>query len=309
AVLVYALERKRDERSFVHTHGEILKTIENAGKVGGGSFAVFKVSGIADTNLLTKVQEGKTLTNIESEKFQKAKERVMSLCEAAHQYNVGIMVDGEESWFQDVIDEMVYEAMEKFNKETAIVFNTFQLYRKDMLRLLKDAHHDAVAKGYFLGAKLVRGAYMDKERNRANEMSYPDPIQPNKAATDKDYDQALQFCINNKQRVYLVSGSHNENSNLILSELVDLHGLSRSDKRVCFSQLYGMSDHISFNLAKAGYNVVKYLPYGPVQEVIPYLSRRAKENSSITGQTGRELKLIQQEIRRRKTLPQLPKIA
>ncbi|MEX2512489.1 MAG: proline dehydrogenase family protein [Cyclobacteriaceae bacterium] len=309
AILDYALEGEKEERGFEHTHREILKTSQHAGKKGRGSFAVFKVSGIADTTLLTKVQEGKTLTTLESEKFQKAKKRVMSLFEAAHQYNVGIMVDGEESWFQDVIDEMVYEAMEKFNKETAIVYNTFQLYRKDMLRLLKDAHHDAVAKGYFLGAKLVRGAYMEKERARANEMGYPDPIQSNKAATDKDYDKALQFCINNKQRVYLISGSHNENSNLILSELVDLHGLSRSDKRVSFSQLYGMSDHISFNLAKAGFNVVKYLPYGPVKEVIPYLSRRAKENESITGHTSREFKLIQQEIRRRKNLPKLPKIA
>ncbi len=308
-LLDYSVEGKKEDSSFDQTQKEILQIIENAKGNEHLPFAVFKVSGIADTGLLTKVQEGKSLSAEEKESFKKAKERIMALCEAAYQANTSILIDGEESWFQDVIDDIALEAMEKFNKETAVVYNTYQLYRRDMLRKLKDAHHDAVAKSYFLGAKLVRGAYMEKERERAEEMGYDDPIHPTKFATDKDFDKALQFCVNNKQRIYLVNGSHNELSNTILTELIDLHGLDRADKRVYFSQLYGMSDHISFNLSKAGFNVVKYLPYGPVKEVLPYLYRRAEENTSITGQTKRELQLIKQEIHRRKHQPKLPKIA
>jgi proline dehydrogenase len=219
------------------------------------------------------------------------------------------MVDGEESWFQDITDSWVLEAMKLYNKEEAVVFNTFQMYRKDMSRKLKDTHHEAVANGFFLGVKLVRGTYMEKERINAKKNSYPDPIHPTKEATDKAYNEALQFCINNKQRVSLVNGSHNELSNLILAELIDLHGLKRADSRFYFSQLYGMSDPISFNLAKAGFNVVKYLPYGPVKEVLPYLGRRVKENSGISKQTQSEQTLIKKEILRRKNLKKLPKIA
>lgn len=309
AILDYSVEGKKEESSFESTKKELLKTIEASKGKANLPFTVFKVSGIADTGIMEKKQAGNTLSPTETEQFIKGKERLMALCEAAFQANVRIMVDSEESWFQEVVDEMVFEAMNKFNQKTAIVFNTFQMYRHDMLKRLKDAHHDSVAKGYFLGVKLVRGAYLEKERERAEKMGYKSPVHKQKTDTDRDFDKALQFCINNKQRVYLVSGTHNELSNLILSELVDLHGMKRSDKRVYFAQLYGMGDHISFNLAKAGYNVVKYLPYGPVQEVLPYLSRRAEENSAISGQSSRELQLIKQEIRRRKHLPKLPKIA
>jgi proline dehydrogenase len=301
-ILDYSVEGKIEIASYERTKEEILKTIREASGKENLPFAVFKVSGIANIHVLTKVQANQELNQEEREAYGRAERRIEELFAEAYRSQVRIMVDGEESWFQDVIDRWVKEAMRKYNQETAIVYNTYQLYRHDMLRNLKDAHHDAVANGYFLGAKLVRGAYMEKERERAKEKGYPSPIQPSKDATDRDYDQALQFCINNKQRVFLVSGSHNEISNHILTELVDLHGMKRNDGRVYSAQLYGMSDAISFNLAKAGFNVAKYLPYGPVAEVLPYLSRRVEENSGIAGQSSREYLQIKTEIARRKSV-------
>ncbi|MCC5937518.1 MAG: proline dehydrogenase family protein [Lunatimonas sp.] len=299
-ILDYSVEGKKELSSFEATKAQILQTIREGSGNPHLPFAVFKVSGIANVDVLTKVQAGEVLDQAETEALQRAEKRIGEIFAAAAEAGVRIMVDGEESWFQDVIDRWVLSAMATYNRETAIVYNTFQLYRHDMLRRLKDAHHDAVAKGYFLGAKLVRGAYMEKERERAKEKGYPSPIQPDKEATDRDYDRALQFCINNKQRIFLVSGTHNELSNQVLSELVDLHGMKRNDPRVYAAQLYGMSDAISFNLAKAGYNTAKYLPYGPVAEVLPYLSRRVEENSGMAGQRSREYKQIKQELARRK---------
>lgn len=302
-ILDYSVEGKIEIASYDRTKEEILKTIREANKMDHLPFAVFKVSGIANIYVLTKVQAGQALNQEEQDALARAERRIKDLFAEAHRFQVRIMVDGEESWFQDVIDGWLKDAMREYNQETAIVYNTFQLYRQDMLRNLKDAHHDAVANGYFLGAKLVRGAYMEKERDRASEKGYPSPIQPNKEATDRDFNQALQFCINNKQRVFLVSGSHNELSNHMLTELVDLHSMNRNDDRVYSAQLYGMSDAVSFNLAKAGFNVAKYLPYGPVAEVLPYLSRRVEENSGIAGQSSREYLQIRKEIARRKSLP------
>lgn len=309
SVLDYSVEGRKEEHRLIAAGEEIQQTIVEAGKNPHLAFAVFKVSGIADTEILQKVQKNKQLSEAETESFLGSKARFMSLCENAAQQKVRLLVDGEESWFQEIIDEWVQEAMRVYNKEKAIVFATFQMYRKDMLGRLRDARHDAVAQGYFLGAKLVRGAYMEKERVNAKNQGEADPIHPTKEATDNAFNEALKFCIDNKQRVSLVNGSHNEWSNVLLAELVDLHGLSRSDERIYFSQLYGMSDPISFNLAQAGFNVVKYLPYGPIREVLPYLARRVDENSGISGQAGRELQRINQEMRRRKSLPKLPTIA
>tara|TARA_R110002051_G_scaffold111882_2_gene184470 strand:- start:171 stop:923 length:753 start_codon:yes stop_codon:yes gene_type:complete len=247
---------------------------------------------------MIKVQAGETLTKDESLSFERMKNRVDQLCSAAFQKGIKILVDAEESWFQDVIDDLAYEAMEKYNRESCIVYNTYQMYRHDMLGRLKAAEAVAKAKGYLLGAKLVRGAYMEKEAERAEEMGYPSPIQPNKAATDKDYNIGVEFCIENG--VYLVSGSHNEASNHLVVELIEKHGIEKGSDRVFFAQLYGMSDNISFNLADAGYRVLKYVPYGPVEKVMPYLIRRASENSSIAGQSSREFMLIKKEIERRK---------
>ncbi|WP_143960109.1 proline dehydrogenase family protein [Litoribacter populi] len=302
SILDYSVEGEGDEESFDNTKEEILKTIEKAAKSMHISFAVFKVTGLGDFEIMTKIQEKEPLSDEEQASFERLRGRFDELCKAAHDAKVRILVDAEESWFQDVIDDMVYEAMEKYNRETAIVYNTYQMYRHDMLQRLKGAHLDAVAKQYYLGVKLVRGAYMEKERQRALDMGYESPIQPTKEASDKDYNDALQFCINNKQRVFLVSGSHNELSNVMLTELMSLHGLKPDDERMFFAQLYGMSDNISFNLAKAGYNVMKYVPYGPVESVMPYLARRAEENTSMAGQSSREFDLIKKEIARRKAI-------
>ncbi|WP_375583815.1 proline dehydrogenase family protein [Cyclobacterium xiamenense] len=246
SILDYSVEAKKEEAGFVAAAEEIERTLQEAEKNPHLAFAVFKVSAIADTKLLQKVQAKQQLSEGETASFERAEERFMALCRRAAERNVRLLIDGEESWFQEIIDEWVRKAMRQYNSEKAVVFNTFQMYRKDMLRRLKDARHDAVANGYFLGAKLVRGAYLEKERAHAEARGLSDPIHASKEATDEAYNEALLFCVNNKQRVSLVSGSHNEWSNALLAELLDLHGLSRSDERVFFSQLYGMSDPIFF---------------------------------------------------------------
>ena len=209
-------------------------------------------------------------------------------------------MDAEDSWIQNTIDYLASEMMEKYNKEQPIVFNTYQMYRADMLTNLREAFHRAVMHNYYLGVKMVRGAYMEKERERAAKMNYSDPIHISKEATDDCFNKGLAFCMDNKQRIALVCGSHNEYSNQYLALLMQKHGLNSNDNRVWFAQLLGMSDNISFNLAKAGYNVVKYVPYGPVEAVMPYLLRRAAENTSVAGQSSRELMWIRKELQRRK---------
>jgi len=222
------------------------------------------------------------------------------LCQTAYDNDIPILIDAEDVAFQKFIDEVVDANMEKFNKKKAIVFNTYQMYRIDRLDVLEKAYKRAVEKGYFLGAKFVRGAYMEKERARAAEMGYTDPIQPDKDSTDRDYNAAIKFCIERIDRISIFNGTHNEYSSRYMTELMAEHGIKKDDPRCWFSQLYGMSDHISFNLASEGYNVAKYMPFGPVRSVLPYLIRRTEENTSISGQTGRELSLIQKEMNRRK---------
>lgn len=300
-ILDYSVEGEKVEAGFEKTAQEIIKTIEKAKNSPDIPFSVFKVTGLASGTVLAKAQKG-TLSNEEKIRYEKIVERIDRICKTAYENKVRIFIDGEESWMQDAIDEIVYSMMRKYNVETPIVYNTFQMYRKDMLAKLKAAFQYAATYNYYLGAKLVRGAYMEKERERAAEEGYDDPIQPNKAATDEDYNRALKFCLDNKQRVALCSGSHNEYSNYYLTVLMEKHGLKNNDERVYFAQLYGMSDNISFNLVKAGYNVAKYVPYGPVEAVMPYLFRRAEENTSIAGQTSREFLLIKRELQRRKAV-------
>lgn len=300
-ILDYAVEGEKTEEGFDKTTVEIIKTIDKAKKLTAIPFCVFKVTGLASSFILEKKQKGE-LEEKDVPAYENILRRVESICKYAYESNVRILVDGEESWMQDAIDEIVYDMMRKYNIEGPIVYNTYQMYRKDMLAQLKIAFQHAATYQYYLGVKLVRGAYMEKERHRAAAHGYEDPIHRNKAATDSDYNRALKFCLDNKQRVALCSGSHNEYSNYYLILLMEKHGLNNNDERVYFAQLYGMSDNISYSLAKAGFNVAKYVPYGPVRSVMPYLFRRAQENTSIAGQSSRELLLVKKELARRKKI-------
>ena len=298
-ILDYSVEGKSSEQDFESSVQEILATIEEAGRNEMVPLAVFKVTGLASFSLLEKVHAGTSLDPSEQEAWHRVQSRVESICSAASKVGIPVLIDAEESWVQDAIDTLSRDMMRQFNAERAIVYNTVQMYRVDRLDFVKSEIGLAREGGYHFGVKLVRGAYMEKERERAAERGYPSPIQPTKAACDADYDAAVAYLMENIDIAALCCGSHNENSNENLAQLMKAKGVAPGDPRIYFSQLLGMSDHISYTLAKAGYNVAKYVPYGPVREVIPYLIRRAEENSSITGQTGRELTLLLKELKRR----------
>lgn len=300
-ILDYSVEGEKTEGGFDKTTDEILHTFEKAKNNPNVPFCVFKVTGLAHVALLEKVQRKELLSAEEQTAFRRVKDRVNKICLKAFDFNVPVLIDGEETWIQGVIDALTYEMMRRYNHERAVVFNTFQMYRTDMMDNLREAHREAAESNYYLGVKIVRGAYMEKERERSKKLGYADPIHPTKKATDEMFDNGLEFCLANRQRISLVSGSHNEFSNHYLARLMEQHGLDPNDTRVWFAQLLGMSDNISFNLVKAGYNVVKYVPYGPVQSVMPYLLRRAAENTSVAGQSSRELVLIRKELKRRKS--------
>jgi proline dehydrogenase len=297
-ILDYAVEGEDNESSYDFTVTKILETIDLDAASEDISFSVFKVTGLAPFKLLEKIQNGEPLTSKENQEFEKVKQRIDSICNAAAAKDVRIMVDAEESWIQGTIDALVIDMMRKYNKEKAIVYNTFQMYRSDMPYNLDKALEMAEFEKFILGVKLVRGAYMEKERERAYDKKYSPPIFPSKEETDVAFDNALNFCIKNIHRISICCGSHNEKSNYFLISLMEKNKMDSNDDRVWFSQLYGMSDHITFNLAAAGYNVAKYVPFGPVESVMPYLFRRAEENKAVTGQ-GRELEMLQKEINRR----------
>lgn len=299
-ILDYSVEGKESETDFDHGAEEIIATVHRAKNDSNIPFCVFKVTGLARFALLEKVSAGKTLSTEEEAEWQRVFKRVEKICTTARDAHKPVFIDAEESWIQQAIDNLADAMMELCNKQEAIVYNTFQLYRKDRLEFLKTSHQRAAGKGYFMGAKLVRGAYMEKERDRAAQMGYPSPIQDTKENSDRDYDLAVRYCVEHIDRVALCAGTHNENSSRLLATLLDEKQIPHNHKHVYFSQLLGMSDHISFNLSHAGYNVAKYVPYGPVRDVLPYLIRRAQENTSVKGQTGRELSLIIKEKQRRK---------
>ncbi|MDH4057433.1 MAG: proline dehydrogenase family protein [Cyclobacteriaceae bacterium] len=299
AILDYSVEGEISEDGFEETTRETLRTIEKAKVSTNLPFCVFKPTGLGSAELLEKIQSKQELSQGERAAYERIKSRFDRICAKGHEYNIPILVDAEDSWYQQTIDRMVVDLMIKYNREKAIVFNTYQLYRTEGLGNLNSHFHEAVMNNVFFGAKLVRGAYMEKERERAEKFGYPSPIHPNKETTDDAFNKALTFCINNNQRISVMCGSHNEHSNYYLTILMEKHNIRKDDNRVWFAQLYGMSDNISFNLAKAGYNVVKYLPYGPIRSVMPYLFRRAEENTSVAGQSSRELTLIQKELKRR----------
>jgi proline dehydrogenase len=300
-ILDYSVEGKTSEEDFDATVDEIIATIERAKGNPKIPFAVFKVTGISRFGILERANDNETsLSEIEKAELRSVYDRVNKICESGFKSNVPVFIDAEETWIQDTIDRIVLEMMRKYNKQQAIVYNTLQMYRHNRLAFLKDQIALSKNENFHLGIKLVRGAYMEKERDRAIQKGYPSPIQPDKKSSDRDFDLALEVMVDNLDHIAFCAGTHNEQSSLYLTELLTKKGVDLSDKRVFFAQLLGMSDHISYNLAYHGYNVAKYVPYGPVKEVMPYLLRRADENTSVAGQTGRELNLIIKERKRRK---------
>jgi len=307
-ILDYGVEGKEGEANFEHATQEFIRVIEYAGKQQNIPFVSVKVTGLARFALLQKLNEAPRLRSgihaneAENEEWYRVCDRMYRICEAAANANVAVLVDAEESWIQDPIDRLTMEMMEVFNKEKAVVYNTIQLYRHDRLNFLKMSHSIAQQRSFVLGVKLVRGAYMEKERARAQQHGYPSPIQPNKQACDNDYNAAVIYCIDHINSIATIVATHNEQSSLLAAKLLTDKGLPLHHQHLHFSQLYGMSDNITFNLSKAGASVSKYLPFGPIRDVIPYLMRRAQENSSVSGQSGRELGLIKKEMERRKAL-------
>ena len=300
SVLDYSVEGGENPGQIEAALEETLQTVLNAAGNENIPFAVFKPTAFCRSDVLQKRSAGDPLEPDEEQEAERFRKRVDKLCSTAHSHGVRIMIDAEDYCYQDFVDEVVMEMMERYNTQRAIVYNTYQMYRRDRMERFRKDLEGARAKNFYLGIKFVRGAYMERERRRAEELGYPSPIHPDKVATDRDFDAALEFGVKNLDRVSIFSGTHNEKSCLHLARLMEEQGIARNDERCYFSQLYGMSDHISFNLANEGYNVAKYLPYGPVRHVLPYLIRRTEENTSIAGQTGRELSLILIEQRRRK---------
>jgi len=305
-ILDYGVEGKEGEANFDHATDEFIRVINYAATQKNIPFISIKVTGFARFSLLETLNEAPRLRSgvhdheDEVDEWERVKDRMYAICAAAAEKNIGVLVDAEESWIQDPVDRLTMEMMEEFNKEKAIVFNTIQLYRHDRLQFLKLSHKIAKQQGFILGAKLVRGAYMEKERSRASNRGYPSLIQPDKESTDRDYDAAVAYCIDSIESISFIVASHNERSNLLAFDLLEKKNIQHNHPHIHFSQLYGMSDNITFNLAKEGCSVSKYLPFGPIRDVIPYLMRRAQENSSMSGQTGRELILIKRELQRRK---------
>jgi proline dehydrogenase len=298
-ILDYSVEGKTREEDFDHAKNEIIGTIHRAKNDEAIPFAVFKMSGIAPLGTLERMSAKKKLDAKSQMKCEAIHKRVEEICSLAHKIGQPVMIDAEETWIQNSIDRMATEMMEKYNGQRAIVFNTVQLYRHDRLQFLRESRKRAQKDGYVLGMKLVRGAYMEKERDRAIEMGYASPIQPDKESTDSDYDAAVDYCVERLDSIAFVAGTHNEGSTYRLAKRMHDEGIARNHPHIHFSQLYGMSDNLSYVLAKNGYNVSKYVPYGPVKDSVPYLIRRAEENTSVAGQVNRELGFISQELRRR----------
>ncbi|WP_281225185.1 proline dehydrogenase family protein [Flavobacterium aquiphilum] len=300
SVLDYSVEGKEEENQFDAALEMTLKTIEFAKERQAIPFAVFKPTGLGRLDLYEKVGEKQILSPEEQSEWDRVVARFDQVCSEAHKKNVALLIDAEESWMQDAADDLVTEMMRKYNKEKVIVFNTLQMYRWDRLDYLKKLHEQAKVEGFFIGMKLVRGAYMEKENERAIEKGYPTPICPTKEATDINYDAAVTYMAEHLDTMAIFAGTHNEESTSKLMEIMKAKTISTKDDRIWFGQLYGMSDNISYNLAANGYNIAKYLPFGPVKDVMPYLIRRAEENTSVAGQTSRELSMIKAERSRRK---------
>jgi proline dehydrogenase len=300
SVLDYSVEGKEEEEQFDAVLEKTLKLIAFAKEKKSIPFAVFKPTGFGRIDLYQRIGEGKILNPVETEEWNRVVARFDAVCKAAYDSDVALLIDSEESWMQDAADSVIEEMMQKYNKLKPIVYNTLQMYRWDRLDYLKKLHSKAKVAGFYIGMKLVRGAYMEKENERAIEMGYSTPICASKEATDENYDAAVKYMVDYIDTMSIFEGTHNESSTKFLMNLMEEKGIKATDNRIWFGQLYGMSDNISFNLAAEGYYVAKYLPFGPVKDVMPYLIRRAEENTSVAGQTSRELAMIKTERKRRK---------
>lgn len=300
SVLDYSVEGKEEEASFDECMHKVIGLVEFADEKDAMPIVVFKPTGVGRFAIWQKLTEGTALTSEELVEWERIKERMHAICKIAKERDVEVLIDGEESWMQGAADDMVAELMATYNKEKPIVYNTLQCYRHDRLEYLKKLHLEARARDFKIGMKIVRGAYMEKENKRAKEKGYPTPICKDKRATDENFNATMRYIFENLDDISLFLGTHNEDSSLLAVKLMGEMGISKDDNRVWFGQLYGMSDHISFNLSLEGYNVAKYLPFGPVKDVMPYLIRRAEENTSVAGQTNRELELIKAERKRRR---------
>jgi proline dehydrogenase len=299
-VLDYGVEAKNNEADFDRTMEEMFREIKFASTNPNIPYVSCKLTGLFRFELLEKLQNKETLSEEEKQEHERALNRIDRIASLAHEHDVELYIDAEETWIQDPVDELTDNLMEKYNREKVIVSNTVQLYRTDRLQYLRDAFARSVERGYYYGIKLVRGAYMEKERERAIKMGYTSPIHQTKEDTDRDFDDAIRFCIENNDRIAVCVATHNENSCKLMADLIEEKKIDPQNPHIVCCQLYGMSDHITFNLANAGFRAGKYIPYGPVKDVLPYLIRRAEENTSVEGQTTRELQLIHKEILRRK---------
>ena len=305
-ILDYGVEAKEGEDNFDAVTEHIIEAIEFAASQNNVPFVSVKITGVASMGLLENLNDAPRLrsgihdSEEDNAAWNRVKERMYAICEVATEKGVGVLIDAEETWIQDPIDRLAIELMSIYNKEKVVVYNTYQLYRHDRLRFLQMSHSIAKDKQFLLGAKLVRGAYMEKERERAQKNGYASPIHANKEAVDADFNKAVDYCLQHIDSIALLLASHNELSNQLAMQTMQNKQLANNHPHIHFSQLYGMSDHITFNMANAGFSVSKYLPFGPIKDVIPYLMRRAEENSSVNGQTGRELVLIRKELARRK---------
>ncbi len=299
SVLDYSVEGKDEEESFDEALEKILRIIDFCEEKKAIPYAVFKPTGFGRFELYQKIGEGKKLTKEEKEEWNRVEARFHKVCKIAKNKDVPLLIDAEESWMQDAADKLIEELMEQYNKDKAIVFNTLQMYRHDRMDYLKTLHSKAKEKDFHIGMKVVRGAYMEKERERAEEFGYESPICKDKQTTDDNYNEAIRYMMEHP-KMALFAGTHNEDSSQLVMDLAKKYNINNNDMRLWFGQLFGMSDHISYNLADQGYNVAKYLPFGPVRDVMPYLIRRAEENTSVAGQTSRELNLLKKERKRRK---------
>jgi proline dehydrogenase len=301
AILDYSVEGGGDESGFEETKQAIIQIIRQAGSEKNIPFACMKMTGIAAESLLEKMGAGNVLSKVDESAREKLKQRLSAICKQAGESGTPIYIDAEESWLQGAVDDLAEEMMAVFNRSRAVVFTTLQMYRTDRLDYFKHLMGKARRNGFRLGVKIVRGAYMEQERERAARRGYPSPVYPDKAATDRAFDDALRLFVDHVHEVEICVGTHNETSCRLLVDLMTDRGIPNDHPHIYFSQLYGMSDHISYNLARAGYNVTKYLPFGPVVSTLPYLTRRAEENTAIAGQMGKELDIIIRERQRRKS--------